>query len=663
MYKPPLTQAANTDYVCPSKMLAFAADNRLSYPIFYYPELFQSTKNDEGQYVSEKNLENIAVTYKCDTSCRGGALTNREFHEKHNPLGLDWIEQVNSDGTANRNNSKIVCVDFKEGYRRCPARKELVDVAWKVLHQWPYRANAICALGKRNNSISKDIEKLGKVVERTKIKKKVNIILFGGSKALGHDSLCCKPSLLKLQNLHEKGDKPKCFEGSDADRLFQQLKPLNISRDMSCAWSFYFMYWLEKTYGSMNDFRFYNLASPGCNSQVMAGDIHALLENENIKITEDDVVILDHSANDYSISNGVGPEMLIRGIYQNSLGKPTILLVEDQYNGQYFKFYREIATHYKLPLFSFHDIQLSFPKEEKNLFTLFTSYPLHAPFHFHMYLGDLMSRFVFEMVNFECHNITGSSSLLNPVTSDFKAFKENGSSFDDIPPVFYKETAKRMQHECHHKASYLIQRSASHAVDPTHQERISADTDLRNYSNNIGSHADHSHRVSASVAAFEMNLTTWTEFVDFKETAGWIINTNADKNKWDLVFPFQLPKVTAFAGNSNGYPGAEFGLHLKYLTTYSKAGSIDIIVCKEKIDTVDALIGGGWRSTDEKRISVPTWAYFEISPAVINACLKLNVTERNVTLRYLGGKVIIRHVNRGYAKFKLFSIEMCHWSS
>ena len=147
---------------------------------------------------------------------------------------------------------------------------------------------------------------------------KVNIIVFGGSMTwgLGSYGCCCYR------------DPTQCPSSYSCPRAADPYDDGN----RYCSWASHFGRWI-KNYFNNHNLLFFNLATRASTSYYTANIIGNYLSENNIQLSNNDIILLDFSINDAESQSIMmirhGVESLIRKLYYYSNGSyPTIILLE-----------------------------------------------------------------------------------------------------------------------------------------------------------------------------------------------------------------------------------------------------------------------------------------------------------------------------------------------
>lgn len=458
----------------------------------------------------------------------------------------------------------------------CPMHSSDVDASLSAMN-WSVSAQALCALDQG-------------------VAKTVRVVVFGGSmtKALDIAGSCCHPSLGQPNCIREHSSQLR------SDRYY-------------CNWVGIYSRWLRSRF-PLIDFQVLNLAQNGMASDMMAREATMYMSMlENMTLTSNDIVLLDHSCNDNYFINVDGIEMLVRQILLYAKTPPTIILMEQWMHGSnwtrrnekpapsdkfYIKHYRAVAQHYHLPIFSYYELIWSkgMRTRKKNLSDILTSYEFHAPWHAHMFIADALSGFTLRLLDRckqEQEYRQPMRKLPLPISS-MTQFTGTMCNATEPPIVVYA---------------------------PTNPSRP---RDLKK---------------------FERSLTGWTEFPDYHNLSGWIANkyVPAANKSMDFLLPDTLRNVPSTRN---------ILIRIKYLRTYGNGGRAAVQICGSKLGIVNALF-----DYPSRKLSIPQFKVFTVSG------------EDLLRLCYAGSSssvITVTHINakddgdpKQESKVKIFAVSVC----
>ena len=328
----------------------------------------------------------------------------------------------------------------------------------------------------------------------------------------------------------------------------------------------------------------------------MANDVPLLFDS--INRTEYDIVILDHSCND-SGGPHTAIELLVRSVMRAyGADVPTIIVSEQwmhepgakrgwyvprnrMYTG-YTKSYRTISEAYGLLYFSYNEFLWS---KSNDLFETLKSYPLHPPWFSHMFIGDIFAGYFRKQIVDHC--IKDTSSLSSARNTKFGLGPMKYDLFNKT--AVFDGIVEKEKEGCDVERGYMMNTKPKSTFTP------------------------------ADLAAFESKLTGWTEFIDYHEVPGWIINNRVPANI--SVRTLSLPIL-----GENFKEEDRLILHFEYLKTYTDAGSVMLSVCENLMTNVD-----GYLLHPVHKVSIPHIAKVHFSGS---ACTKLPPSERFLKVVY-----------------------------
>ena len=554
------------------------------YPEFYFSKIYN---------ISKTYLPTIYPQQNCNANGLYMLSGHRDYGFSDSSLE-SWITQLWERHGDQKAISKCV-------FNMCPLVQENIASAWKVIH-WNFSADALCKL--RDSEVKES-------------QSKVQVLLFGGSMTVGNDAVkgCCVSS------------------HSTCDTTFDHIhKPLKNDR-WYCFWFGYLLRWFIQAFPNTH-FEFHNLALAGHSSSIMSTEVSTLLSSRNIKLTKNDIVMLDHSCND--LGDGSGLELLVREIYRHCHGfDPTIIIIEQLPNptAKYYKQYREIAVYYGLPYFSHREVILNPTKEQKYIFSGISSMPLHPPWHVHMLIADGLARWIYELIKYKCSPaITGTGSVpLYIKPSSHLIFKS--------PINIHNHTIKR----------YGIIKPLYGLFDQFGHFQCNKSIEMLIDGN------PNSTFVPSNLTEFEKTIKGWTIYQDYeKKPPGWIINKYAPENNRTLNF--KIPQLnstqyTTNTTNSTSKHDPAIGLRVKYLKTYIDAGHMRVSLCGIKLREIDVLT--------HAHVSIPNLYHYKFTSDNVAKCNKLSAKERLLSFEYTGSSYPHNAANRKNFKVKILSVKMC----
>jgi hypothetical protein len=616
---------------CPvSSLIQPEIDHLAPYPIFYEPSIFPASE--------EANDTSLVPKTSATCNCRIFADQEQEWRGKES-LWATRVNEKHQDGLPG------ACANSF-----CPVEDVNIAHAFETTH-WPYKAHALCALKSAKNKMHSR-----KLTTVTRKKKVVNVIAFGGSMTHGG---------------YLTGE--TCFDLKYEASLKRPFASFGLHYDpklIYCTWFGRLMQWMNLEFSEAVDLRFYNLAEGGTNSDVMSGMVSTRLRKEKIVLSSNDIVFLDHSCNDYSITGTSGIEKLVRSIYRecSSLNdRPTMIMMEQlsRLGGppSYLIPYRRVAEYYSLPLFSYADTIRQPTSGEKNLYGLIGTYMLHAPWHAHMYLADVLSRYLVELMDTACQGLPSSMINQEHTGSRVMNYSEYLASIDTLSGTKSGVYGIGIEHA---GDNGFGRHRLIMPEEPLSKELVKGE------SVTCSAHTPFTMMVEAennftppNVTEFEAGLTEWTEYADHHSVAGWIMVATEGGGRGggvvdlDLVFPLKnkICHINEYANGSScissntgrgrgrgsyisvhtaaaaAAAAAEYprvGLRIQHLITYKDAGTANVFLCGADIGSIDTLI--------KQRISITHMFDYELLKTDIERCNSLSAdgSQRNITITHNG---------------------------
>lgn len=411
---------------------------------------------------------------------------------------------------------------------------------------------------------------------------KIRIIAFGGSVTKGKlaGGCCCdhdlKCTATELHKICKKGYKTCRSETCNF-----------------CSWVRFIFDWMKISFPS-TDILTLNLAEDGYSSKRMAGRLVEKMSIAGIKsFTSSDLVILDHSANDYSLkftsedgyintdyetskTSSVSMETLVREVLRNSIGTgPSMVYIDSvRVRGDSSYHFSRVAAHYNIHLWSFNNVVLNNQDLMNEAYVVRKSSDTFAhPFWpTHLLWADYFGAALtneFRRCK-EAKLFRGSSALMlrDVETAD------SGNVIPRLPPLIDVDA---------HMVNCMV--GFPHIIDMNARVMIDAEIDSQNtVFGNIGT-----CRSEPS--------SSWPLKADRADAYGWISEGPHSFNT-SLQFNHLVPLHSTLR---NVYSFNHSVLRVEYLRTYKNAGIADVFLCGELVTVIDAL----WTEYFEKRISLP----------------------------------------------------------
>jgi hypothetical protein len=235
---------------------------------------------------------------------------------------------------------------------------------------------------------------------------------------------------------------------------------------------------------------------------------------------------------------------------------------------------------------------------------IYEAYERHVPWHVHLLIADYLAVFIDKLVG-QCTNPELNLPLVNPV------------SMHKIP-----KSLNKIHHLEHHTCDISIPYVLNlHAKKQYHPENLTA---------------------------FELTLTEWTEYTDYHNVPGWIVNQYATKKN----ITFELPEYS-----DELYLDRELLLRIKYLRTYKGAGRVNLYICEHKIIRLDAL----FTLAMHRKVSIPRVFTYTMDVNHTKEWCFNEPGHNFIRLEY--DKEDDHFDNQGFRgthKFKLLGISLCH---
>ena len=237
----------------------------------------------------------------------------------------------------------------KDTIAKCDANRELCAVTAQNVHTamsvavWPQYAEGFRRI---------------KAAIQSKENSTVNIYIVGGSMTRGGMTF------------------PACF----CDKIIDSTCPHNpdLKQDPPCSWPTMFEHWVSHAFPQVT---VHNLAQSGLSSQMMADNFADFLrlKAHTTFLTNNDIVIIDHSVNDAQKvphQLKLGFESLIRRIFYLAAdgARPTLVVMEQHPTGalneradsqvvlstDYAEIYRNLSRHYGLIHISLREVSWTY---------------------------------------------------------------------------------------------------------------------------------------------------------------------------------------------------------------------------------------------------------------------------------------------------------------
>lgn len=556
-----------------------------------YPELY-FTKDEIKRYNEDIAIENERRQWS-------GNLTSSKGY--YNCTSLDGIG--NRDQVL-KENLNVSSLDIIKCYpSMLPFDKQNIEDILSAM-TWKARSSSLCDVVVANNRFNKNNAIMKYDNKRVPV---VKLIFFGGSmtKGSGTEGACCCVDIVDSS-----------CPGLSACRRYN-----GAGNDAYCGWTGYISRWFQSAFPHVQ-FEFVDFSDHGRTSLVSANLFSSMIENLNMTLSSSDIVFLDHSVNDaYSCLKAanckakLGLETLIREIIHHTINSdgswPNIILIEQYPKADklavYPPFYREIAKHYNLPLWSYPSFVYSTyaAKYQSHFVNTLKDHGTHPPWHVHMLIADLFSGAFMTTLERECKQSLENCSMSKKTT--------------EMPSILY---------DVHDISQAVCADKASHLVFATATENDSATM--------ANCHCDIDRPHDSPVAC-----QGWHQYTD-RHVPGFIIDfcsgSSIEKRKLEFPFNKELPRGSL--------------LKIEYLRSYEKAGKFQVQVCGKVIDVVDSLL-----SQKHAHFSMPDFYTYRLSDEIYSTCRNLSQDQRVVVIEFIPSP--INEPGRLTQKVKILNIEVC----
>ena len=332
-------------------------------------------------------------------------------------------------------------------------------------------------------------------------------------------------------------------------------------------------------------------------------------------------------------------QLLIREIYRHCHNfDPTIIIMEQfpSPNANYHNEYQKVARYYELPYFSHREVILHPTLEQKNIFSMISSFTFHVPWHVHMLIADELSNWITDLITYKCPAklIVESNLALKPwyLNSSIHVIKK-------LPSIKKSSSGDVYLRYDKIHSLFSVNNRFDHFQCKMNDQSILA---------NISPSPINASFIPLNLTEFEQTLRGWTAYSDYNlKPPGWIINNYAYKENRTLAFSFPLINTNNFPPKNN-----TLGLVIKYLKTYVNAGHAIILLCGERIAEIDSLT--------MQHISVPSLFYYVLSKKDIKRCKNVSENLRTLLIHYTGDSHPHFRDNRKDFKLKIFSLKICY---
>ena len=335
-------------------------------------------------------------------------------------------------------------------------------------------------------------------------------------------------------------------------------------------------------------------------------------------LSSDDLLLIDHSENDACaivnreelfIANGL--ELLIRTLSQLSRGSFPMMMILEHWphetsvnfkdgaaDGKYVRIYRKVAAHYGIPIFSYREVVWSrhLADKQAQLKRVMTGFDLHPPWHGHLLAADTYA------------------SCLVTLLGKCNPGRDQNEVTDPFPEPLYNVSNLMRTEFCDPEFPYLLDARPNTSFQPS------------------------------NLAAFEEDLTGWTEYIDRHGEPGWMINNSSNPSSRVLSFDFQTQDKLS-----------KYVVKVKYLRTHFNAGKVNVKLCGGSLSgspprIIDALMA----NFSEYKVSIPH--IFIMNPTIWEI-IRCPLPNAKLELVYELGNSLLEA--RDHQKVKIFSVQVC----
>lgn len=466
-------------------------------------------------------------------------------------------------------------------------------------------------------------------------KKRVNVIVLGGSVAMGFGAFGCCCTDSKCHNTTNECRADYSYSRSiAAPHLTVRGDWELVPTSYGCAWSGRLVRWLNRRYSDALGVTFVlrNLAEGSANSQHTSHVLAKDLKSASLQLSSQDLIFLDHSFNDIGfqgkLSEGPssGMEMLLRKIFMLSSSLPAVILLESYpylYPERNRLMYDRLAEHYTLLHWSMRPVVESLAKpgsadskswdEYVRLHHLcFTD--IHMSWHLHLFLSELMAH-GFQTAMEECsRHCDGPTISQRGIPPPLHHMANDSHCSRSLPAILSTDAA-----DVHHSPS-----SGRGTVSVISAESMK-------------------QPASSSTAA-------WMLKEDRPKKFGWIIDETGGNAS--LIFrppaPTDIPDL------------AKVGVIIRifFLSTYFNAGTVDVFYCGIHLGTIDAL----WEAWKTFRVSSTELFVEELGVGSERRDDRCSNTTSNLEIRYrpsLSFASTEEKTARNKQKVRIVAVKLC----
>jgi hypothetical protein len=498
--------------------------------------------------------------------------------------------------------------------RPCLVSPEIVHAALKP-QKWIPSMNAICSLEEQihDHKAHKD---------HSYPQYSLNLIIIGGSMTKGSET------------------NGKCICSQSEDSRCSQIDRSKLGMSF-CSWATQFVNWLTAEF-PMIQFNVSDLSYGGMSSSLVPNIVDPSLRR--LTLSDNDIIIIDESVNDALrpiMSDLQGEvESMIRRLFISAKGSyPTIIMIEQFPHGsrtqlknirhgnsshhmlhagagEYEIIYRNLSNHYEFLLYSLRDVYWTFfnktiPKSHRYRFSPYDIWHLHThpPWYFHNFMADIIADCFLHSLG-RCRDIRESR----------KSHTHHQRSSYILPSPYY---SRSYLNYCDVMEPFLLEAYANNYYKPSNLKEFE-EGDIAKQSG-------------------------WREYVDHRNTSGWIINDRADPLQRDLSFLIQheFPKFETWIGL----------IAVMYLKSYEGMGAATLYICGW--ETNHWLDGMMFHVDQTEKISIPYLTSIKLNAKHAAMCNKLPAEKRTVMIRYQPDYRTSIEEDRRHKKLKILSVQIC----
>jgi hypothetical protein len=351
----------------------------------------------------------------------------------------------------------------------CPLTHENIRAALRPMN-WTHDFKRVCGL--LDPSLGKNITE-------------INLYFMGGSMTFGQstDGCCCDTSMDTNCPANTSAECLKIFSYENGD-----------THPSYCSWGRYFGRWFQSAFPHLK-INVMSLAARGQGSLVASESLLTFHPPNTAKsFTSTDIILLDYSVND--CSGGYGPqagsdaESLIRRFYHYRSQKPILILLETyplNIAGQhlswdppgtggvhdYTTYYRALASHYHLPLWSYATAVHEPHTFKQPYFPQVRTMTTHPEWYVHLFIADTYASAMKSEIQTYCireREVRREEMILERSDSSLRPIPT------PIPPLLYAGDQKSCQagtdHQYHINAHTEFDRLTKSPIVPLGDDEL-----------------------------------------------------------------------------------------------------------------------------------------------------------------------------------------------